>query len=927
MNTLTKILLAAVAAVLLVFIVIAVAVAFVFEPNDYRPFVVDSVRKATGRDFALDGDLELALFPCCGVRVGSASLGNPPGFPETSFASIDAASVSVKIWPLLTRREVQIGTVTLDGVAVNLLELPDGRTNWAFETGDTAPSTEPDAGPAIASLTIEGLNVREGNVNYRGGDGSRYSARGIQIESGAIDADSPVPIAARLTVRDERAGTSADLELTGILGLAGDVVSLAEPRLTVRATGAGLPTGQADLDLIAAALRYDTAGGAGAIDALDAAVTLPGTRIEVNGDAEFDGEGATGGGSFRIAEGNLRRLLESMPDAAYLPAGDDALARVTGSGRWGLTRTGAALSELDLVLDDSRITGSAGLTSFDTGAATARLNIDRIYLDGYLPMTADAPAGGSAAGPTEVPFEALAESRVDAELKITELLTGGLTVRDLDARVRSDGRTVALTVDTSLYGGQVKLSGSGSPIGAAAALAGQLEVNGLSPRAVLSALGEQLETANPDALTRLAGTTRWQLGRRSLALEQMSWQLDATRLSGTLALEGFDTPATRFDIALDRMNLDDYLAPDTGEETAEAETEVEIPVALIRGLDVQGQLEAAAIRVMNLDLTDLEANVRARDGVLRLEPLLASLYGGAYRGSIIIDATGAKSSLSLDQTLSAVQVGQVLNALVGSDRIAGALTFSLSGSGVGNSQRELLKALTGDLDFHLSDGVYHGMDIAYEIENAQSLLKRTAAPERPNRKQTPIRALAFSGRMADGVLGSDNLNAEIPFLKLGGKGGINLLERTLDYQLNAQVLKTADNAQDSGLKGLGGSTIPLTITGSMADPSVRVNLQGLVMETVKDKARDALIKRLGLDQGEPAAAASGAAGSASSGPPSTSTEPAAEPAATSPAPEPAPATAEETQAAPPPTTRDLLEQGLRGLLKRSEPEKPEEKQP
>ncbi|MGE0622024.1 MAG: AsmA family protein [Pseudomonadales bacterium] len=932
MNTLTKILLAAVAAVLLVFVAIAVAVAFVFEPNDYRPFVVDSVQKATGRDFALDGDLELALFPCCGVKVGSARLGNPAGFPEGAFASIGSAAVSVKIWPLLTRREVQIGTVTLEGVDVELLELPDGRTNWTFASEEPAAAAEAETGPTIASLSIEGLNVRDGNVSYRAADGSHYSARDINLESGAIDGDAPVPVALKLTARDERAGTAADLELAGSLALAGEVVDLTEPRLTVRATGADLPTGNVDLDLTATGLRYHTTDGTAALQTLDAAVTLPGTRFEVTGDAAFDGEAATGSGGFRIAEGNLRRLLEAMPDAGYVPAGSRALERVSGSGRWALTGTGAAVSELDLALDDSRITGSAGVTSFDTGAATARLDIDRIGLDDYQPEAPTAAAGNGGTEPMEIPFDDLAALLLDAELEVGELTTGGITLGELNTKLKSDGRNLSVSVGSELFGGRLTLTGSGSVAGAAAGLTGRLELNGISPRAALTALGEPPETANPEVLTRLSGSTQWRLGRRSLALEQMSWQLDDTRLTGTLGIDGFDTPATRFDLALDRMNLDDYLAPESGEAVPADDADVEIPVEVIRGLDLQGRLQAAAMRIMDLDLTGLDATVTARDGVLRLEPLLANLYGGSYRGTIAIDATGAKSRLSLDQQLSAVQVGQVLNALVGSDRISGALTFKLAGAGVGNTQKELLQALTGNLDFNLSDGIYHGMDIAYEIENAQSLLKRTAAPERPNRKETPIRALTFAGRMADGVLGSDNLNAEIPFLKLGGRGGVNLVDRTLDYQLNAQVLKTADSASGSGLKGLGGSTIPLTITGPMADPSVRVNLQGLVVETVKDKARDALLKRLGVDQQEGSAAGSPASGTAAtSSAAATSAAPAADSLTTEPATTNSSAEssasdkATDAEPSPQPTTRDLIEQGLRGLLKRPEAEKTTEK--
>ena len=51
----------------------------------------------------------------------------PADFPPEPFARLESAAVSVKLWPLITRREVQIGTVTLAGPDVRLTELGDAR--------------------------------------------------------------------------------------------------------------------------------------------------------------------------------------------------------------------------------------------------------------------------------------------------------------------------------------------------------------------------------------------------------------------------------------------------------------------------------------------------------------------------------------------------------------------------------------------------------------------------------------------------------------------------------------------------------------------------------------------------------------------------------------------------------------------------------
>jgi len=105
MSKLWKILIGIVATIVVVLVGLAVAVALIFEPNDYRPWIVDTVEQSTGRQLALEGDLDLTLFPCCAVAVGPATLSNPKGFPEEAFAQLDGAALSLRIWPLIVRRD------------------------------------------------------------------------------------------------------------------------------------------------------------------------------------------------------------------------------------------------------------------------------------------------------------------------------------------------------------------------------------------------------------------------------------------------------------------------------------------------------------------------------------------------------------------------------------------------------------------------------------------------------------------------------------------------------------------------------------------------------------------------------------------------------------------------------------------------------
>jgi AsmA protein len=119
-----------IAAVVALFAVAAIAVFLFFDPSDFRDDIAEAVKKSTGRDLVIDGDVSLQVFPWLAVEVGHAALGNAPGFGDEAFAEFDRAQLSVRLMPLLLRREVTVGTAVLDALRLNLAVDSNGRSNW-----------------------------------------------------------------------------------------------------------------------------------------------------------------------------------------------------------------------------------------------------------------------------------------------------------------------------------------------------------------------------------------------------------------------------------------------------------------------------------------------------------------------------------------------------------------------------------------------------------------------------------------------------------------------------------------------------------------------------------------------------------------------------------------------------------------------------
>jgi len=175
----------------------ALAVRLLFDPNDYKDELAAWVQDRTGREFVIEDDLELTFFPWLGVETGGIRLGNAEGFGNEEFAGAASATVRVRLFPLLSKR-LEIGTLELEGLELNLAVDGEGRGNWEdLLDGEPGDGTE---GPATASadttlqdLAIAGINVRDGLIFWREDVTEvRYVISDLSLETGPIRMGQPV---------------------------------------------------------------------------------------------------------------------------------------------------------------------------------------------------------------------------------------------------------------------------------------------------------------------------------------------------------------------------------------------------------------------------------------------------------------------------------------------------------------------------------------------------------------------------------------------------------------------------------------------------------------------------------------------------------------------------------------------------------------
>ncbi len=188
MNKYLKYGLWSVAAVVALVVGVVAYIALTFNPNDYKPQIIQAVKDSKQRTLKLDGDIKLYFFPSIGASLGKVALSEFQS--EQEFVSVESASVSLKLLPLLAKKIV-VDEVEVSGVRAELIKYKNGKTNLDDLLGTTAAAPAAPA-PATATSTpmqfdIASVQLDKTELSYRDETtGAHYSVQDLSLKTGRI---------------------------------------------------------------------------------------------------------------------------------------------------------------------------------------------------------------------------------------------------------------------------------------------------------------------------------------------------------------------------------------------------------------------------------------------------------------------------------------------------------------------------------------------------------------------------------------------------------------------------------------------------------------------------------------------------------------------------------------------------------------------
>jgi len=370
---------------------------------------------------------------------------------------------------------------------------------------------------------------------------------------------------------------------------------------------------------------------------------------------------------------------------------------------------------------------------------------------------------------------------------------------------------------------------------------GQLSLAGFSPRELTKMLAIELpKSTDSSVLSKAALKLDFTGSADAMNVSSLDVVLDDSQLTGSLSVENFSQPAVRFDLMLDDMDVDRYLPPATESPppapTATTAEDPQLPLDLLRGLDVKGKLRAGKIKLANARLADIVLGVTAKSGTIQLLPLQADLYKGQYRGHMVLDVREDIPKISADEKISAVQIGPLLKDVLGDDKASGTINLAAKITTLGITPEVISKNLNGTANFELSDGAIKGVNLGQMIREAYAKIKKKPTPEKTD-NQTDFAQMSGSVTIRNGVVDNQDLQIKSPMLRVMGKGRVDLPKQRIDYLLNASIVETDQGQGGKDVSELKALTIPIKVSGTFAEPKFKLDLAPVLKAKAKTEIK------------------------------------------------------------------------------------------
>lgn len=337
--------------------------------------------------------------------------------------------------------------------------------------------------------------------------------------------------------------------------------------------------------------------------------------------------------------------------------------------------------------------------------------------------------------------------------------------------------------------------------------------------------------------------------------------LDAIQATGDLRFDGSGTvPYINAGLGTGMLDLNPYLPPegDTGaggsaapaapagtggnaqKPASQGWSTDPIDLSGLRAVNADIALNVAGLMVRKIKVGKSAVSVALKGGRLTTKLTEMALYGGNGTATITADGAGSTPGVTAKLDLAGLQANPALTDAISMDKIEGTLNANVDIATRGGSQKAMVSALGGKGKVVFADGAIRGINIGAMVRNAASAFLDPKAREQ---QKTDFAELSGTFNIVRGILSNNDLSLMSPLLRVGGKGTVDMPNRSVNYRIEPKVVASTKGQGGGDASGI---KVPVIVSGPWDNLSYKPDLAGVIDGIAKDpkKALDGLKKMI-----------------------------------------------------------------------------------
>jgi uncharacterized protein involved in outer membrane biogenesis len=352
-----------------------------------------------------------------------------------------------------------------------------------------------------------------------------------------------------------------------------------------------------------------------------------------------------------------------------------------------------------------------------------------------------------------------------------------------------------------------------------------------------------------------------QFSQNSVVLQNVNAGVGETNATGALTLRNFAAPQVQFTLNADKVNVAELqqifnatpappakranlnrgfwdLVPKAQAQSRSAIAEPSLLTKMTGG----GTLTIGTIQYDDLLLNNAHANVTLDHGLVKLNPVTASVYGGSESGAITIDMRPEQPVYTVNLKTDKVDANKLVSSVSDlKQTIYGMLASNVNASFSSSSANNIARSLNGNMAINLTNGRLMNLDLLHELASVGKFVGGNFAAQK---NFTDLFQLTGNFDVKNGLAQTNNLKAVIDGGTLAAAGLVNLADQSLNLHVTAVLNKGL--SQQVGGTQIGGFmntalannqgelVLPVIVTGTFQHPQVAPDVQQIAQMKLKN---------------------------------------------------------------------------------------------